>query len=868
MTLNDIRKSFIKYFESKNHKIFPSDSLVPSSDPTLLFTSAGMVQFKNYFLGKQKIEGKYQRAASIQKCFRTSDIENIGHTARHLTFFEMLGNFSFGDYFKKEAIEWSWEFLTEVLKINKEKLYVSVYKDDDEACDIWQKIISKDRIIKLGNDSNFWQMGETGPCGPCSEILYDTGIGNGCGKSICGPGCDCDRYLEVWNLVFTQFDRQSDSSLKNLPQKNIDTGMGLERLATVIQNAKSNFETDEFSRIINYIKNIAEIQNETSIRIIADHSRAITFLISDGILPSNEGRGYVLRRILRRALTHGKKLKFAKPFLYKVCGEVIEAMKEAYPDLNANREHISRVVKMEEEKFLQTLERGLEILEDLKKNKEEISGKDVFVLYDTYGFPFDLTKELLKESGISIDEKVFENEMEKQKERSKKAWKGSGDIDMSNYFEFQKKLGNTVFKGYEETRLITEILAILKDGKIIDNASEGDEVEIVLKETPFYGESGGQIGDKGKLKVKSEKLKLEIEAEVIDTQKPVENFIVHKAKVTKGVLKTGDTVDAEVDEERRKNIMRNHTATHLLHKALRKIIGTHIVQRGSLVTNERFRFDFSQPVQLKREELDLVEQYVNKRIVGNLTVNTKITTINEAKNMGAMALFGEKYGEKVRCVITGDEKSPESIELCGGTHCKSTGEIGQFIIISEGSIGSGLRRIEALTGLSAYKFAKTQRETISEIAETLKASESEIVIKIQKLIEDKKRLEKEVIKAKTSQISEKDLLKGIKEINGMQLLSIKVDASSVDELRTLIDNLRNKIKSGIVVVGSVINEKPTVIVSVTNDLTQKYDARVIIKEISKIIGGGGGGKIDMAQAGGKDISKLDEALESIEKIIG
>ncbi|OGS43801.1 MAG: alanine--tRNA ligase [Elusimicrobia bacterium RIFOXYD2_FULL_34_15] len=861
MTVNDIRKKFIKYFESKNHKIFASDSLVPSSDPTLLFTSAGMVRFKNYFLGKQKIDGKYQRAASIQKCFRTSDIENIGHTARHLTYFEMLGNFSFGDYFKNEAIEWGWEFLTKELKIDKEKLYVSVYKDDDEALNIWQKITSKDRIVKLGEDSNFWQMGESGPCGPCSEILYDTGIGNGCGKETCGPGCDCDRYLEVWNLVFTQFDKQTDGSLKNLPQKNIDTGMGLERLATVIQNVKSNFETDEFSRIINYIKKIAEIQTETSIRIIADHSRAITFLIADGILPSNEGRGYVLRRILRRALTHGRKLHFDKPFLYRICAEVIVTMKEAYPDLETNREHIARVVKMEEEKFLQTLERGLEILEELKKNKKSVSGKDAFVLYDTYGFPFDLTKELLKESGITIEEKEFESEMEKQKDRSKKAWKGSGDVDMSDYFEFQKKFGNTVFRGYEETKLSTEIVAILKDGKITDNANEGDEIEIILKETPFYGESGGQVGDKGKISAK------DLMVEILDTQKPIDNFTVHKAKIIKGSLKAGDTVSAEVDEERRKSIMRNHTATHLLHKALRQIVGTHIVQRGSLVAEDRFRFDFSQPTQLKKEELNLVEEYVNKRTVENLPVNTKITTIDEAKKIGAMALFGEKYGDKVRCVITGNESNPVSIELCGGTHSKSTGEIGQFVIISEGSIGSGLRRIEALTGLSAYKYIKAQREKIGEIAETLKASESEIITKIQKLLEDKKRLEKEVVKAKTSQVSDKDLLKGIKEINGMQLLSIKVDASSVDELRTSLDNLKNKIKSGIVVVGSVINEKPTVIVSVTKDLTNKYDARIIIKEISKIIGGGGGGKVDMAQAGGKDISKLDEALASVESVI-
>lgn len=548
MTTNKIRKKFLKFFEKKNHKIFPSDSIVPSSDPTLLFTSAGMVQFKNYFLGKQKITGDYQRAISIQKCFRTSDLENVGHTARHLTFFEMLGNFSFGDYFKKEAIAWAWEFLTDELKLDKDKLYASVYKDDDEAFEIWQKIIPKNRIVKLGEDSNFWQMGETGPCGPCSEILYDTGAGNGCGKKTCGPGCDCDRYIEVWNLVFTQFDKQPDGTLKNLPRKNIDTGMGLERLSAVVQNVKTNFETDELTRIISFIKNIAPSQNDTSLRIIADHCRAMTFLVSDGILPSNEGRGYVLRRVLRRALTHGKKLQLNKPFLYKICGEVVEIMKSAYPDLETNLEHIARIVKMEEEKFLLTLEKGIEMLDELKKTKKEISGKDVFYLYDTCGFPFDLTKELLQESGISIkNEKEFATEMEKQKNRSKSSWKGSGDIDMSNYFELQKKFGNTVFVGYDKTEAAAKIVGIIKDGAAVEQASEGDEVEIILNETPFYGESGGQIGDKGKLKVKEV-----LTADILDTQKPIDNFFVHKAKIVKGILKTGETIEAEVDISRRR----------------------------------------------------------------------------------------------------------------------------------------------------------------------------------------------------------------------------------------------------------------------------------------------------------------------------
>ncbi|MBI5574248.1 MAG: alanine--tRNA ligase [Elusimicrobia bacterium] len=869
MTTNEIRKRFLKFFEGKKHRIFPSDSIVPSSDPTLLFTSAGMVQFKNYFLGNQKIESNYQRAASIQKCFRTSDIERVGHTARHLTFFEMLGNFSFGDYFKKEAIDWAWEFLTAELKIDKDKLHISVYKDDDEAYQIWQKIIPKNKIVKLGEDSNFWQMGETGPCGPCSEILYDTGIENSCRKKTCGPGCDCDRYIEVWNLVFTQFDKQAGGELKNLPKKNIDTGMGLERLAAVVQNAKTNFEIDEIKRIINFIKNFAGegiAGNDVSIKIIADHCRAITFLISDGILPSNEGRGYVLRRILRRAITHGKKLQLNKPFLYRIAGEVIETMKSAYPELDSNREHIARIVKMEEEKFLLTLERGMEMLEEFKITNTDVTGTDVFNLYDTYGFPPDLTKELFKEAGISIkNEKEFEYEMEKQKNRSKSSWKGSGDIDMSNYFELHKKFADTVFTGYDETKAKTKIVAIIKDGKIIEQANEGDEAEIILNETPFYGEAGGQVGDTGRLIVRSPKSEVQSQTEIIDTKKPVENLIIHRAKIVKGIIKTGETVKAEIDIERRKNIMRNHTATHLLHKSLRQIIGTHIVQRGSLVADDRFRFDFSQPAQLKKEELDLIEKYVNEKILENLKVTTKIITVDEAKKMGAMALFGEKYGEKVRCVITGDGNNPESVELCGGTHCKSTGEIGQFIILSEGSIGSGLRRIEAITGMEAYNFMKNQRETIDDIAEILKSSRAEVVPKLQKLANDKKKLEKGI--SKTPKIQENDLLKNLMEINGIKLLAVKTETTSIDELRSTSDNLKNKIKSGIVVLGSVIDEKPTIIVSITKDLTIKFDARIIVKEISKIIGGGGGGKIDLAQAGGKDISKLDEALSSVEKII-
>jgi len=874
MNTNDIRKKFIEFFKDKNHVIFPGDLLVPSSDPTLLFTSAGMVQFKNYFLGKQKLKGPYQRAASIQKCFRTSDIERVGLTARHLTFFEMLGNFSFGDYFKRDAIQWAWEFLTEEIKLEKEKLYVSVYKNDTEAYELWSKIIPINKIVKLDEDSNFWQMGDTGPCGPCSEILYDTGAEKSCGKNGCGPGCDCDRYIEIWNLVFTQFDKQPDGTLTNLPQKNIDTGMGLERLASVKQKVNTNFETDEICAIINFVKKLSDVKDETSQRIIADHSRAVAFLIADGILPSNEGRGYVLRRVIRRAMTYGRKLELKESFLSRVCDRVIDIMKDAYPDIAGQREHIIKIVKMEEEKFIETLNIGkTALIAELneqnkngdKRNVIELPGKKVFYFYDTIGLPPELQKEIFSELGVKLkyDESEFALAQQDAHNRSKASWRGSGERDMGNYFELQKQFGDTIFRGYEENKLSTEILAIVKDGKIVNVASAGEIVELILKETVFYGESGGQIGDSGKI-IGTEN---SFEAEVLDTQKPVGNLVTHKVEVKKGAMSVGSGVEIEIDLEKRKDIMKNHTATHILHKALRSILGKHALQRGSLVADTKFRFDFLHPAQVKKDELNLIEEFVNKKIIENYPVETEITTIEEAKALGAMALFGEKYGEKVRCVIIGGEKKPESIELCGGTHCRATGEIGQFIILSETSVGSGMRRIEGCTGIHAYHFLKKQQDIINNVAELLKSSESDIISRLTKNLEEKKKLEKETHKAKGPGISKESLMKDISEVNGIKIIARKIDTQSLEEMRGISDMLKNGIGSGVVAIGSIIGEKPVILISVTKDLVKKINAGTMARELSAIMGGGGGGRPDFAQAGGKNTEKLDEAINSVKSKI-
>jgi len=901
LTSNEIRKKFLDYFEKRGHKVVPTMSLIPQ-DPTLLFTSAGMVQFKTMFLGKGKLA--FRRAASSQICFRTTDIEKVGNTARHLTFFEMLGNFSFGDYFKKEAIEWAWDFLTREMGLPQERLYASVYREDEEAYNLWRIFLPEERIPKLGKEDNFWEMGTTGPCGPCSEVLMDMGEEVGCGRPDCAPGCDCDRWLEVWNLVFTQFDKDEKGNLNPLPQKNIDTGMGLERLAEVVNGKKNCFDIDLLRPIIDYTCELTGLEYgkdekvDVSLRIIADHVRAITFLISDAVLPSNEGRGYVLRRILRRMVRQERLLGIKRSLIYKLTGKVVEIMGESYPSLRSRREHIANVTKMEEEKFQETLDAGMRILDGLITNLSSqekdrvIPGEEVFRLYDTYGFPLDLTKEIAQERDFSIDFVGFEREMEAQKIRAREAWKGSGEVDMGFYEEIKKELGETLFRGYDFSELTSHIKAILKRDKSTNKvmrtkeAREGEEVEIILAETPFYGEAGGQVGDAGKILKPSVKLKdiklgdlkeeeIEGKVEVFDTKRPVEGLIVHHCKMERGSLKPSDVVIASIDVSRREEIARHHTATHLLQAALRQVLGKHVEQSGSLVSPDRLRFDYTHPKPLTKREIDRIEEIVNSAILKDFSVQASETTLNQAKEMGALAFFGEKYSEKVRTVMVTPESvsAPHyafSFELCGGIHCHSTGEIGLFRIISETGIAAGVRRIEALAGRKAYEHVKGEETIIEEMAEVLKVPRSELVSRLQKMVKENREMAKEIecLRSRTVTSAVEKLAGKAKKVGKIKLVSAKVEASNTSILRSYGDQLRERLKSGIVILGAIIEGKVALLSVVTQDLVKKgYHAGKIIAEVAKLVNGSGGGRPDMAQAGGKSVDKLDSALAKAEKLI-
>lgn len=901
LTSNEIRKRFLDYFEKRGHRVVPSMSLIPQ-DPTLLFTSAGMVQFKSMFLSKGKLA--FRRATSSQICFRTTDIEKIGNTARHLTFFEMLGNFSFGDYFKKEAIEWAWDFLITEMELPREKLYASVYEEDEEAYELWKRYLPQERIVKLGKEDNFWEMGPTGPCGPCSEILMDMGEEMGCGKPGCAPGCDCDRWLEVWNLVFTQFDKDEKGNLNPLPQKNIDTGMGLERLAEVVNGKKNCFEIDLIRPIIDYTCELTGLEygkdekTDVSLRIIADHVRAVTFLICEGVLPSNEGRGYVLRRILRRIVRQERLLAINRTFLYKLTGKVVEIMGESYPALRLRREHIANVTRMEEEKFQQTLDAGMRILDALMENlsssgkERTIPGEEVFRLYDTYGFPLDLTKEIAQERNFSLDFIGFEKEMEAQKRRAREAWKGSGEVDMVFYEQLKKELGETIFRGYDFNELTSHIQAILKldksANKIMkkEEAKEGEEIEIVLAETPFYGEAGGQVGDVGKIikpsvKLKDIKLKelkeeeMEAKVKVFDTKRPVEGLIIHHCRVEKGSLKIGDVVLASVDISRREDIARHHTATHLLQSALRQVLGKHVEQSGSLVAPDRLRFDYTHPKPLTEREIDRIEEIVNGVILKNIPVSTSETTLNQAREMGALAFFGEKYGEKVRTVMvtSGSASLADeafSFELCGGIHCHSTGEIGLFRIISETGIAAGVRRIEALAGRKAYEYTREEEKIIEGMTEVLKVPKSELLARLEKMVKENKEMTKEIefLRGRTVASSAENLIEKAKRVGEIKLVSARVEARDRSVLRSFGDRLRDRLKSGIVILGAVIEGKVALLAVVTEDLVKKgYNAGKIVGEVAKLVDGSGGGRPDMAQAGGKSVDKLDSALAHAEKII-
>jgi len=875
-TGREIRESFLRFFEGKGHARVSSSALIPKDDPTLLFTNAGMVQFKNAFLGLE--DRGYTRAASCQKCVRAggkhNDLENVGFTARHHTFFEMLGNFSFGDYFKKEAIAWAWEYLTEVMKLPKERLWATVYQDDDEAYNIWhdEMHVPAERIVRLGEKSNFWMMGETGPCGPCSEIIYDQGEGTGCGRPDCHIECGCDRYLEVWNLVFTQFDRDEAGTLNPLPKPNIDTGMGLERLAAVVQGVKSNYDTDLFAPLIAAITRTANKpygkneEDNVSIRVIADHARSVTFMIGDGILPSNEGRGYVLRRILRRAARHGKLLGMNRPFLHEISTVVIEAMNVTYPDLLDKKSYITKVILNEEQRFMETLDAGLKILhEEVARLKEAgkavIPGEIVFRLYDTYGFPTDLTADIVRKDGLTLDEEGFERAMEIQRGKARESWKGSGEEAVSLLYQKLPGQGvTTVFVGYEGVcEGQSQVQALLRNDQLVEELGEGEEGELVVAETPFYGEIGGQIGDTGTIEGK------DFIFEVLDTRRPLDNLISHIGRVRKGRIRKGDSVNLIVAEEKRRATEANHSGTHVLQAALKRVLGDHIKQSGSLVNAERLRFDFTHFSKIEDDELEKIENIANAVIRRNVPVVTQVLPIEEAMKTGATAVFDEKYGDRVRVVQMGDF----SMELCGGTHIQRTGDIGFIKILHESAIAAGVRRIEAVTGREAVNHARQVEHELRKAANLLKTNPSELSDRVEKLLKNQKELEKELetFKSRLAAKDSADLLSQVKEIKGVKVLTAAVNAPDAKTLRDFGDKLRDRLQSGIILIGSKAEGKAMLLCLVTKDLTDRYSAGNIIREIAPVVGGKGGGRPDMAQAGGPNPENLEQALKRLEEMI-
>ncbi len=880
MKSDQIRDAFLRFFEEKQHQIIPSSSLIPHGDPTLLLTTAGMVQIKPYFMGVSAPPSP--RLASCQKCFRTTDISSVGD-AKHLTFFEMLGNFSVGDYFKKEAITWAWEFVTERLKLNPELLWVTIYLDDDEAFNHWRAIgFPENRIVRLGEDDNFWgPAGDSGPCGPCSEIHYDFGKEAGCGKPDCGPGCDCSRFSEIWNLVFTQYNQASNKKRTPLPKPNIDTGMGLERVAAVMQGVSSVYDTDLFLPLRDKICVLTGIKHgkddivDQSMRIIAEHSRGITFLIADGVLPSNEGRGYVLRRILRRVCFFGRKLGVEEPFLNELAQTVVSKMGHAYPELLKNQSLIQEVVNVEEAKFTSTLDAGINLVdkavdEALKQGRNSITGEEVFRFWDTYGFPLELTTEIARERGLDVDLEGFEAEMDKQRERARAGHKFSGNkITGKDKPTVIYKPDRTSFVGYDKLKASSKVSYILdqESGQPIESAKKGQKIAIVLEETPFYGEMGGQVGDTGIITADSNRV------DVTDTvwspyASLAEGAIVHLGQVVTGKISVGDIAEAQVEAEYRLDIARNHTATHLLQAALRQVLGSHVQQRGSLVHPEGFRFDFSHLNTVNKQQLDNIQHFVNERIRENLPVTSKVVPYKQAIADGAIAIFEEKYGETVRVLEIG--KPMVSSELCGGTHVKSTGEIGLFIITSESSIGTGLRRIEAITGRKAEDFLQESLSTVSTIAEELKSSPPEIIDKVKalavELATERKRsasLERELARYTVDSLIDK-----AEQVDGITVLSAKVLSASLPALREMGDLLKERLKSAVIVLGTVQDGKPGFVAMVTPDLLNRgLHAGDIIKQVAAVTGGSGGGKADMAQAGGKDKTKLDEALELVKKLV-
>jgi alanyl-tRNA synthetase len=872
----EIRENFLRFFEERGHRRVPSASLLPESDPTLMFVNSGMVPFKRPLLGEETRD--YARATTSQKCMRVSgkhnDLENVGRTSRHHTFFEMLGNFSFGDYFKEKAIEHAWAFLTEGVGFKPENLAVSVFRDDDEAYDIWhdQIGIPESRLYRLDEEENFWSMGDTGPCGPCSEIHFDWG--QLAEHPNDDPSSETGRFMEIWNLVFMQFNRDATGKMTPLPKPSIDTGMGLERLSALLQGKRSTWDSDLFTPLI---ARAAELSNVTpgedpeidvSLRVAADHARALAFLIGDGVLPSNAGRGYVLRRILRRASRHGKLLGQDSPFIYSVADAVIDEMGEAFPELSERRAYITDRIRREEERFLETLSKGLTLLEaeigELKaKGGTELSGETVFKLYDTFGFPMDLTADILVGHDMTLDQAGFDDAMTVQKTRARAAWKGSGDTAVQEVYGRIASDIHTTFRGYEALEFEAPLAAMLKAGEMVSEASAGDEVELIFEETPFYAESGGQVGDRGRIQTES------AEVEIKDVLKPVTGLFVHQGVVVSGKLRVDDEARLLVDVESRSATVRNHTGTHLLHAALRGVLGEQAMQKGSLVGPDRLRFDFTHDSPLTRNELDAIEDQVNRWIEANHSGSTREMDYKSAVNAGAIAIFDEKYGELVRVVSFGDC----STELCGGTHARATGDIGLLKIVSESGIAAGIRRIEALTGLGALQHIRAQERLATEAAEALKVPLVELPGRVSRLLEERKQSQKQIedLRARKQSSGVGDLFGSARAINGLpgaKALSGRVEDVDAKAMRSMVDDFRNRLGTGVVCLAAESEGKALLAIGVTKDLTSKLKAGDLIREVASVVGGGGGGRPDFAQAGGKDPGRIDLALEKFNELVG
>ena len=890
MTGAELREQFLQYFERNRHTRVRSSPLVPGDDPTLLFTNAGMVQFKSVFLGEER--RPYVRATTSQKCVRAggkhNDLENVGYTARHHTFFEMLGNFSFGDYFKAEAIAYAWEFLTKDLALDPQRLIATVYQDDDDAFALWKKVagFSDDRILRLGEKDNFWAMGDTGPCGPCSEAHFHQGDHIACaeetaGRRCLGPACECDRWLEVWNLVFMQFNRDASGTLTPLPRPSIDTGMGLERIAAVAQNKLSNYDTDLFAPLIAEVATLSRHRYgaaepaDVSMRVIADHARTTTFLIADGVTPSNEWRGYVLRRIMRRAMRHGRMLGLTEPFLWKTVDWVVKLMGEAYPEIATDRRRIQEAVRTEEERFAETLDTGtLKIKDYLAEHASDtrrvVDGRFLFTLYDTYGFPMDLAEEVFQDAGWRVTEATraaADAEMEAQRARARAgAAFGAGDDAAASaiYQRLSSEISPTEFVGYESLTSPARILAMVDvaaaGARRLTEAAEGAEVELILNRTPAYAESGGQVGDTGTLVGRSGR------GDIVDTYYRGSKLIVHRVKVVSGGFHENEEVAVTIETPRRQGLRRHHTGTHLLHAGLRKVLGTHVTQAGSLVAPDHLRFDFAHGASLKDREAEQIEELVNEQVQANTAVTSTEMDLDEALRVGAMALFGEKYGNRVRVIRIGDF----STELCGGTHLERTGDIGLLKIAGEGAVASGVRRVEAVAGPAAIESVARKEAALREAAELLKIGPLEVPRRLQKLLDEQRALEKQLaeLEGKLARSRAEDLVTAARQINGIAVIAGRIDGLDADGLRAVADTLRNRLGSGVVCVGSVVDGKVNLIAAVTKDLTSRFQAGKLIQEVAKAVGGGGGGRPDLAQAGGKDPAKLDAALELAYAYVG